>query len=189
MHGFVGQVVFSRWLTRKRRITVCLLLGIVLLWALPEFHLILVGGSLLFQPQPAPLPTPVDGVPLKHISNSWGAPRSGGRRHQGVDIFAPRGQNIRSTTNGLVLSKGENELGGRFVRILGPRCRVHYYAHLESFADVQVGQRVLGGQIIGTVGNSGNAKTTPSHLHYGIYTLTATAINPHPLLQKARKPT
>ena len=59
---------------------------------------------------------------------------------------------------------------------------MHYYAHLDHFADIAVGARIYQGEIIGYVGNTGNARGTPPHLHYGIYTISGEAINPYPLL-------
>jgi murein DD-endopeptidase MepM/ murein hydrolase activator NlpD len=68
--------------------------------------------------------------------------------------------------------------------VLGPGGQRHYYAHLDRFAGVFAGMRVQAGTLLGYVGNSGNAKGTPPHLHYGIYTASG-AINPYPLLAPA----
>jgi murein DD-endopeptidase MepM/ murein hydrolase activator NlpD len=62
----------------------------------------------------------VRGVKRTHLINSWGAARSGGRNHQGIDIFAARGTEITSTTRGIVVTVGHSPLGGRIVRVLGP---------------------------------------------------------------------
>jgi murein DD-endopeptidase MepM/ murein hydrolase activator NlpD len=61
---------------------------------------------------------------------------------------------------------------------------MHYYAHLDRFGDFKPGDLVMPGDIVGFVGNSGNARTTPPHLHYGIYTAGQGSINPFPLLQQ-----
>jgi murein DD-endopeptidase MepM/ murein hydrolase activator NlpD len=67
------------------------------------------------------------------------------------------------------------------VAVFGPAGHTHYYAHLDQFAGAGRGDRVQVGTVLGTVGNTGNARTTPPHLHYGIYTDSG-AINPYPLL-------
>jgi murein DD-endopeptidase MepM/ murein hydrolase activator NlpD len=60
---------------------------------------------------------------------------------------------------------------------------MHYYAHLDRFGDLAPGDLVMPGDIVGYVGNTGNASVTPPHLHYGVYTSGAGAINPFPLLK------
>ena len=70
--------------------------------------------------------------------------------------------------------------------VLGPGGERHYYAHLDDWAPgLHVWQRVHSGATLGTVGNTGNARTTPPHLHYGIYS-EAGALNPHPRLRDAK---
>lgn len=134
---------------------------------------------------PTRLPVPVDGVPPARIAPTWDAPRGSDRRHQGVDIFAPRGTVVRSTTRGVVVSVRESGLGGRQVWVLGPARQRHYYAHLDDWADgLAVGDVVWPGDALGGVGDSGNARGTPTHLHYGIYTERG-AIDPLPLLRAA----
>ncbi|UCE04126.1 MAG: M23 family metallopeptidase [Candidatus Latescibacterota bacterium] len=97
---------------------------------------------------------------------AWGA--SG--VHKGVDIFAEHGTPVLASTGGLILYRGELPAGGNVVLILGPRWRVHYYAHLDA-SWVGPGRWVRRGQSIGAVGNTGNAANTPSHLHYAVATL------------------
>ncbi|MBI5443955.1 MAG: M23 family metallopeptidase [Deltaproteobacteria bacterium] len=138
--------------------------------------------SLRLEASPNHLPVPVGGVRPGRLVDSWGAPRSGHRRHQGIDIFAPRGRPVQSATRGIVLFVGEDRLGGHVVRVLGPGWDVHYYAHLDRFADVSPGEVVACGDLLGYVGDSGNARGTPCHLHYGIYTAGRGARNPYPLL-------
>lgn len=139
--------------------------------------------SLLRQELPRSLPVPVDGVAPARLVNSWGDSRDGGRRHQGIDILAPRGTPVRSVTAGVIESKGMRGLGGRIVNIIGPGGYRHYYAHLEDWGPQAPGEWVQQGEIIGYVGNSGNAAVSPPHLHYGIYTPSGQAINPYPLLR------
>lgn len=139
-------------------------------------------ANLLREDPPSALPVPVDGVAPRQVRDTWGAARGGDRRHEGVDIFAKRGTPVRSTTRGLVWRLGENTLGGTVVWILGPGGDLHYYAHLDRVADLTQRQRVLPGDVIGYVGNTGNAERTAPHLHYGIYRRGGGAINPHPFL-------
>ena len=138
--------------------------------------------SLLQQELPTEnsLPSP---LPEQHLTDTWGAARSQGRTHEGIDIFAPRGTPVQSTTQGIVSKVGENTLGGRVVVVVGPGGAGHYYAHLEDYADISRNDWVNAGDIIGYVGDSGNAKGTPPHVHYGIY-INGSAVNPYPLLQK-----
>ncbi|MGP5504046.1 M23 family metallopeptidase [Psychrobacter celer] len=139
--------------------------------------------SLLQQDLPTEnsLPSP---LPQQNLSDTWGAARSQGRTHEGIDIFAARGTPIQATTAGIVSKVGENTLGGRVVVIVGPGGAGHYYAHLENYADITPNDWVDAGDVIGYVGDSGNAKGTPPHVHYGIY-IKGNAVNPYPLLQKS----
>jgi murein DD-endopeptidase MepM/ murein hydrolase activator NlpD len=115
------------------------------------------------------LVVPVDGVRVSEVADTWGGPRSGGRRHEGQDLFAPVGTPIRSATDGWVWRIGERTLGGKTVTIVGGAGRRYYYAHLSSYADIREGQRVTPDTVIGYVGNTGNARATPPHLHLGVY--------------------
>lgn len=159
-----------------------LALGLLLAVHSPIKHPIVAWQLALADP-PASLPVPVDGVRPSAIRDSWGAPRDGGRRHQGIDIFAKPGTPVRSTTDGLIVRLGQNRLGGNVVWILGPGRHTHYYAHLSHFGAFELGDRVMAGDIIGYVGNSGNARGTPHHLHYGVYQFGGPPINPFPLLK------
>lgn len=121
-------------------------------------------------PAPISLPMPVHGIAASAIADTWGAARDVDRRHEGVDIFAARGTAVASTTRGVVSSVRERGLGGRQVWVLGPGMERHYYAHLDGWAEgLSKGDVVLPGDLLGFVGDSGNARGTPPHLHYGIY--------------------
>lgn len=139
--------------------------------------------SLQRQEMPRTLPVPVDGVTPSQLRDTWGQARYGGRRHQGIDILAPRNTPIRSVTEGVIESKGMRGLGGQVVTVLGPGGYRHYYAHLEDFGPQAEGDWVAEGEIIGTVGNSGNAAVSVPHLHYGIYNPSRKAVNPYPYLR------
>ena len=105
------------------------------------------------------------------IGSFWGDGRDeGGRKHEGIDIFAPKRTPAIAAANGTVTSVRENTLGGLVV-FMRPENRDYtlYYAHLDKQL-VQDGQTVSTGDTLGLVGNTGNARNTPSHLHFGIYT-------------------
>lgn len=117
----------------------------------------------------ARLVAPVDGLRVARIADTWGGPRSGGRAHEGQDLFAPAGTPIRSATDGWIWRIGERALGGLTVTVVGGGGRRHYYAHLSAYAEIYEGQRVTPETVLGYVGNTGNARTTPPHLHLGVY--------------------
>lgn len=126
----------------------------------------------------AKINVPVRTVKIKQIADTFGAPRGSDRTHKGQDIFAPRNTSIYSATGGYVWRIGENNLGGKTVWIIGAGGRVYYYAHLEKYAEnLKLGDEVTTNTILGFVGTSGNAKGTPPHLHFGVYTSSG-AINP-----------
>lgn len=129
---------------------------------------------------------PVAGLRVSQARSSWHAPRPGGRRHEGIDLFAARGTEVRSATRGEVWRIGEDALGGRVVTVLGEGPALYYYAHLDDWADgLKVGARVKPGTPLGRVGNTGNARTTPPHLHFGVYRVglvRSRAVDPFPLL-------
>jgi peptidoglycan LD-endopeptidase LytH len=144
---------------------------------------------------PAYVALPVEGLASRDLKSQWHAPRSGGRRHKGIDLFAPKGTRVLSATNGVVWKVGSDALGGRVVTVLGEGPALYYYAHLDDWAEgLKPGLEVRAGTALGTVGNTGNARTTPPHLHFGVYRLHlmgARAIDPAPMLVSAaaRQPT
>lgn len=128
------------------------------------------------------LAMPVQEVTTRQVTNTWHAPRGADRRHEGQDIFAPRGTPILSATEGYIVRIGENSLGGQTVSVMGAGGRVYYYAHLDSYAPrIEEGDYVTTKTVLGYVGTTGNAAGTPPHLHLGVYSAGG-AINPLPLL-------
>ncbi len=122
------------------------------------------------QALPERLPVPVKGIKYQQLRDTWGSARSQGRRHEGIDIMADRGTKVLSATPGVVVDLRNNNLGGKVVWIAGPAGSYHYYAHLNKHKrGLKVGDRVRKGQVIGYVGNTGNARGGSPHLHYGIY--------------------
>lgn len=125
---------------------------------------------------------PVYDVQINQISDSWHAPRPDDRLHEGQDIFAPRGTPIFSGTYGYIVRISDSTLGGNSVYVAGTGRMRYFYTHLDRFPDgLRVGQFITPDTVIGFVGNTGNAETTPTHLHLGLYA-NGIAINPLPLL-------
>jgi peptidoglycan LD-endopeptidase LytH len=113
---------------------------------------------------------PVDGVRVAQIADTWGAPRGGGRVHQGQDVFAPRGTPVRSASHGLVFEVSDRFTGGRGVMVLGAGGVRYFYTHFDAYADgLREGMAVTPDTVLGYVGTDGNASGTPPHLHFGVY--------------------
>ncbi|MEM7382692.1 MAG: M23 family metallopeptidase [Bacteroidota bacterium] len=114
---------------------------------------------------------PVEGAGLNSWDDEsfWAYPWGSSITHKGIDIFAKKGTAVISATHGVVVYTHEGGKGGKSVMILGPKWRFHYYAHLDNYS-VTAFEPVRSGAPIGTVGNTGNAKATPPHLHYTITT-------------------
>ena len=131
----------------------------------------------------ATLRFPVQGVSADAVQSVFGDERDrGARSHEGVDIFAPRGTPALAATDGWVTRVTTNRLGGNVVWVWdAARGQALYYAHLDR-QDVSAGTRVKAGDVIGRVGNTGNARTTPPHLHFGIYRALEGAIDPLPFI-------
>ena len=117
------------------------------------------------------------------IGSYWGDDRDGGKRkHEGIDIFATKGSPVVAISDGVIEFVGNDDLGGKVITVQPDDYEWEaYYAHLDQ-QYVSNGQHVKKGQLIGTVGNTGNAKTTSSHLHFGIYTGSG-AIDPLPYVK------
>jgi murein DD-endopeptidase MepM/ murein hydrolase activator NlpD len=129
---------------------------------------------------------PVQGRTDQAVGSFWGAERDGGaRQHEGVDIFAPRGTPAVAAVAGTVTRVAETTIGGRVVWLTETATGQHlYYAHLDRQL-VQPGQQVRPGDVLGLVGNTGNARTTVPHLHFGIYQSGRGAVDPWPFLHRA----
>ena len=116
-------------------------------------------------------------------SNDWHAPRSGGRLHQGNDVFAPYGTVLLAIEDGVVdkSSDVESGLGGITLWIRGSSGTRWYYAH-NSRNLVPVGTRVVAGQPVALLGNTGNARTTSPHLHFEMHPGGGGAASPYQLI-------
>ena len=132
------------------------------------------------------LQMPVVGVQPHHLANSWGDARDGGRRrHKGIDIFAPKGTGIVAVADGIISYLGEQPKGGLCLWLTTENGTSFYYAHLDRWAaGLYEGMEVRSGDLLGYVGNTGNARTTPPHLHFGVND-NDEMVNPYPILTKA----
>ena len=133
----------------------------------------------------AQLAFPVEGYGMRGVQSIFGVERDGGRRsHAGVDIFARRGTPVLAAAAGRVNRVGMTNLGGKVVWVRDPVRNANiYYAHLDS-QYVRNGDEVHIGDTVGFVGNTGNARTTPPHLHFGLY--RRGAVDPFPFLNPPR---
>jgi len=141
---------------------------------------ILHGGSYVVEIQVLPtLAFPVEGKDQGAILSRYGVSREGGRRqHRGVDIFANRGTPALAAAAGRVSRVDTTNLGGYVVWVRDDIDNSNlYYAHLDRQL-VREGDRVEIGDTVGLVGNTGNARTTPPHLHFGIYQRRRGALDP-----------
>ncbi len=121
------------------------------------------------------------------IQSYWGAQRDGGARsHEGIDIFAARNTAALAAADGRITRVGENNLGGNVIFMRPEKRNISlYYAHLEKQL-VSSGQTVKAGDTIGLIGNTGNARSTPPHLHFGIYA-SGGAIDPLPFVDPGKR--
>lgn len=144
-------------------------------------------AKALFDPiQGNALVMPVVGVQPYELSNSWGDARDGGKRkHKGIDIFAPKGTGVVAVADGIVSYIGEQPKGGLCLWLTTENGASFYYAHLDRWASgLYEGMEVSVGDLLGYVGNTGNARTTPSHLHFAVNE-SDEMVNPYPILTKA----
>jgi peptidoglycan LD-endopeptidase LytH len=139
------------------------------------------GGAGGLAPEATPgFVCPVQGG--ASFANTWGAPRSGGRRHKGVDMFNARNTPLLAALDGRV-TFSSNTLGGRSAHVYSDIGITFYYAHLEGYpSNISSGQRVSAGTVIGYLGNSGNARYTSPHLHFEIRP-GGVAVNPYPTVR------
>jgi peptidoglycan LD-endopeptidase LytH len=139
-----------------------------------EYSVSIIGSASIAYPISAP--------GKNHIKSFWGAARDGGaRKHEGIDLFAARRTPIVASVNGRITAVNENRLGGKVVWLRAEdRNYTLYYAHLDTQL-VSDGERVAVGDTIGLMGNTGNARTTAPHLHFGIYTMNG-PVDPLPFV-------
>ncbi len=132
---------------------------------------------------------PVVGIEGDDLRDSFHAPRSGGRVHSAIDIAAPRGTPLVAISDGTITRRHWNRLGGRTLYLTSADGRYdYYYAHLDEYAaGIEVGTVVRRGEVIGTVGSTGNAQGP--HLHLQVLDKRGggrgTPVNPYDLLRAA----
>lgn len=118
--------------------------------------------------------------------DTWGAPRSGGRRHKGVDIFGPYGADVYAITAGRILRHSNSGLGGLGLYLSGDDGNVYYYAHLASIEPgYGTGRRVEAGELIAFNGNTGNARGGAAHIHFEVRPGGGGNVNPYPFTAAA----
>ncbi len=117
------------------------------------------------------------------FTDSWGAPRSGGRIHKGVDMMAARGVPIVAIFSGTVYRLSNSALGGKSVYFHSDAGDMYYYAHLDGFGDISPGQSVPAGYVLGYNGSTGNAPDYLPHLHFEYHPGGSGAVNPYPLVR------
>ena len=142
-------------ISRKKKILLSILIVTIIGLTIPEnFKIPVVGAT----------------TGSYNKESFWYYPWGKSVTHKGVDIFAKTGTPIVSATSGLVVYCGKINRGGNVVMVLGPKWRIHYYAHLDEIKTSNF-SFVRHTDIIGTVGTTGNAKGKTPHLHYSISTL------------------
>lgn len=134
---------------------------------------------------------PVAGVRREELKDTYGAARSGGRAHKGVDIFAKQGTPVVAAAEGVIVKRDSNAVGGLSIYQRGSDSRtVYYYAHLHGYRPgLKEGDLVRPGDVIGYVGSTGNVSGSP-HLHFAVFTVTdpnrwwkGRDLNPYDLLK------
>lgn len=134
---------------------------------------------------------PVNGFVLPVLgpvgfTNSWGAPRPGGRLHRGTDLMAPCGARVVSVTDGVISDWSRGGNGGTMLWIRATNGDIFFYAHLRGYSDgTRVGKGVRAGELIAYNGNSGNARGGPCHVHFEWHPKGGRPANPYGLLRAA----
>jgi len=144
-----------------------------------------------------PLMVPVAGIKPAQLRDTFTEARSEGRRHDALDIAAPRSAQVLAAADGTIVKLFYSQKGGVTVyQRVGDDTVICYYAHLECYAEgLHEGQKVRQGELLGYVGDTGNSGAGNYHLHFAIWVVPdpkkfwdGTNINPYPLLQRAKQP-
>jgi murein DD-endopeptidase MepM/ murein hydrolase activator NlpD len=135
---------------------------------------VLVGRRFVSCPQSPPY----------SFTDTWGAPRSGGRTHKGTDIMAAYGNKVHAYVDGVISRQSTNSLGGTTLYLQGDDGNEYYYAHLSRYAS-RAGQRVKAGELIAYNGNTGDARFTAPHVHFEVHPGGGTPVNPYPYVKAA----
>lgn len=135
---------------------------------------------------PPPPPTGGSACPVGgavSFSDTWGAPRSGGRSHQGVDMIAARGTPILAIYDGTIKRITTGNLSGLAVWLRANNGDEFFYAHMDAYGDISTGMKVPAGYVIGYNGSTGNAPNWLPHLHFEWHPGGGSAVNPYPLVK------
>jgi len=138
---------------------------------------------------------PVEGKTKLDIRDEFEVISANGKKHHGTDIFAPKGTQIRAAADSIIVKVKPEEkgsIGGNLIYALGGGRILYLYSHLSRFqTGIKRGRQIKAGDIIGYVGDTGNARGTSPHLHFGMYKINlnpfrffSKAINPYFYLQK-----
>lgn len=162
---------------------------------------LLPSGEALAGVDDFPIRFPQD-MEATTFSNTWHAARSGGRRHKGTDLMAPKGTEIYAAADGVVMRVVKSRNAGRYVAIAHADGWETYYMHLNNdlpdenrgsapwfltvAPGIYDGAVVTAGQLVGWVGDSGNAEGGPAHTHFEIHR-NGRAVNPYPYLTDAQE--
>lgn len=152
-------------------------------------------GPVYATPPVPPLMIPVDGIAARQLVDTFTQARANGaRRHDAIDIMAATGTPVRAAASGTAEKLFLSRDGGNTIYVRSPDRRIiYYYAHLDRYApDLAEGSAVRTGQVLGTVGFSGNANSAAPHLHFAMLVTRpeahwwdpAMALNPYPLLTR-----
>ena len=151
-----------------------------------------IGADLPAELRQRHLTLPVQGLEAGELRDTFDEMRGGSRRHEALDILAPRNTPVLAVEDGRVAKLFLSDAGGMTIYQFDPtKTYAYYYAHLERYADgLKDGDRVERGQVIGYVGTTGNAPRDTPHLHFAIFKLTdekrwwqGSAIDPYPILK------
>lgn len=181
LRGGVGTHVVARGETlsaiaSRHRVSVA---DLAALNALRRADVIRIGQRL--QVPGASWQCPVRGMQRGGFIDTWGAPRPGGRRHLGTDLFARRGTPVVASVSGVV-EHVSGAVAGLAFYLHGDDGNTYYGAHLGSVTGRP--RRVRAGEVLGTVGTSGNAERTPPHLHFEIKPGGGAPVNSFPTLRE-----
>jgi len=142
---------------------------------------------------PAGLLLPVQGVDFAALRDTFDDARGSERRHEALDIMAPAGTPVLAVADGTIEKLFTSDRGGLTIYQFEPTgTYAYYYAHLQAYAPgIVEGQPVRRGDVLGTVGSTGNADPAAPHLHFAVFRLTpekqwwtGEPVNPYPLLQR-----
>lgn len=151
------------------------------------------GADLVTLEQRRPI-VPISGIPAAKLPDTFNELRGGTRKHEALDILAPRGTPVHSADDGTVIKLFTSKAGGLTVYVTGPAQRfIYYYAHLDAYAKgLAEGQMLRKGDVLGYVGSTGDADPNVPHLHFAIARIDnikewwkGTPIDPTTVLQAA----